>query len=143
MTQSETTLHATTVSVDGQGVVICGPSGAGKSSLALQLVALGATLVADDRTCIHRQNDTLIAHAPDTIAGLIEARGVGLLQLPQTNSVPLVLSVDMGRQEMERLPQLHQMTILGLALTCLHNVASAHFPAAILLYLKGERKAPS
>ena len=32
-----------------RGVLILGPSGAGKSTLALRLMALGATLVADDR----------------------------------------------------------------------------------------------
>ena len=35
---------------DGRGLLILGPSGAGKSALALQLIALGARLVADDRT---------------------------------------------------------------------------------------------
>ena len=41
-------LHASCIAVHGRGVLILGPSGAGKSSLALQLMALGADLVADD-----------------------------------------------------------------------------------------------
>ena len=57
-----------------------GPSGAGKSALALQLLALGAELVADDRTDIIRQGDHLIADVPQAIAGMIEARGMGILE---------------------------------------------------------------
>jgi HPr kinase/phosphorylase len=41
-------LHASAVSLDGNGVLICGASGTGKSTLALQLMALGAELIADD-----------------------------------------------------------------------------------------------
>ena len=48
-------LHATCVAVDGRGLLILGPSGSGKSALALQLIALGAQLVADDRTRVSRR----------------------------------------------------------------------------------------
>ncbi|MDX5349528.1 MAG: serine kinase, partial [Paracoccaceae bacterium] len=49
MTPGPQIVHATSVAVDGRGLLILGPSGAGKSSLALRLIALGARLVADDR----------------------------------------------------------------------------------------------
>ena len=58
-------MHASCVAVQGKGVLILGPSGAGKSSLALQLMALGADLVADDRTEISVQNGAAIARSPD------------------------------------------------------------------------------
>ena len=47
-----TLLHASCVSINGNGVLICGSSGSGKSSLAINLIALGAELVADDRTIV-------------------------------------------------------------------------------------------
>ncbi len=143
MTQAETTLHATTVAVDGRGILICGPSGSGKSALALQLIALGADLVADDRTHIIKDGNLLVANVPDTIVGLIEARGVGLLRIAHAADVPLILAVDLSRREMERLPQHHSMTVLGVDLPSLHKIDSTHFPAAILLYLRGERISPS
>ena len=34
-------LHATTIALEGQGLMILGPSGSGKSSLALELMAVG------------------------------------------------------------------------------------------------------
>lgn len=143
MTQAMTTLHATTVSVDGKGVLLVGGSGKGKSALALQMIALGARLVADDRTVIRGQDGILSASPPESIAGLIEARGVGLIRLPHDDSVSLVLAVDLDRAEVDRLPHLHEMALLDIALPCLHNVASRHFAPSILLYLRGERIAPA
>lgn len=143
MTVEPSILHATTVAVDGRGVIITGPSGAGKSALALQLLALGAALVADDRTIVTNRNGVLTAFAPASIEGLIEARGVGILELPAAGPIPLALAVDLDRTETERLPRLHRFNLLDIALPCLHNCASPHFPAAILLYLKGNRKEPS
>jgi HPr kinase/phosphorylase len=98
------TLHATSVSVEGHAVLILGASGTGKSALALQLIALGAELVADDRTIITRSSKTLRASVPEAIAGQIEARGVGILGVPHAASAQVVLAVDMGRQSAKRLP---------------------------------------
>lgn len=129
-------LHATTVRVDGQGVLFLGPSGSGKSALALQLLAWGAKLVADDRTDITRDGARLIADVPAAIAGMIEARGVGLLRAPAAGPTPLALVVDLSRQETARLPQPHSHSILGITLPCLHAVTKPHFAASILLYLR-------
>ncbi|WP_331459605.1 HPr kinase/phosphorylase [Paracoccus liaowanqingii] len=70
-------LHATTVALEGRGLVILGPSGSGKSGLALELMAVGAVLVADDRTDLRLQQGRLIAQAPPALSGRIEARGWG------------------------------------------------------------------
>ena len=74
--------HASCVAWQGRGALILGRSGAGKSALALQLMALGADLVSDDRTELLAEADALTARAPATIQGLIEARGVGLMRVP-------------------------------------------------------------
>ena len=42
---TKSTIHATTVAIDGRGVMIRGGSGQGKSALALQMIAMGAELV--------------------------------------------------------------------------------------------------
>jgi HPr kinase/phosphorylase len=137
------TVHASCVAIDGRGVLIVGPSGCGKSSLALRLIAFGAVLVADDGVTVTRASDGLIARAPEAIGGLIEARGVGILQIAQAGPVPLEIVVDLSQPEAARLPPAHRYSLLGLSLPCLHNADSPHFPAAILLYMRGNRKEPA
>ena len=104
MTVERENLHASCVAINGRGVLILGPSGAGKSALALQLIALGATLVADDRTDVTRHGEQVIASVPDTIGGLIEARYVGILRVEDHGPVPLGLVVDLAHTEHQRLP---------------------------------------
>lgn len=137
MTQNSDILHATTVSIEGKGVLILGPSGSGKSSLALQLIALGAGLVADDRTEITRNGQVLTATVPSAIQGIIEARGVGILRLSNAGATPLSLAVDLSQDDEPRLPETHAYTILGVALPCLFPAPSPHFAVAIWLYVRG------
>ncbi|KZY03196.1 MULTISPECIES: HPr kinase/phosphorylase [unclassified Sulfitobacter] len=134
------TVHGSCVAIDGRGLLIIGPSGSGKSSLSLRLLSLGAQLVADDRTVLKRTDGHLAATAPGAIAGVIEARGVGLLVHPAQSGVVLAAVVDMGTEEKARLPERHIRTYLGVTLPCLHNADSPHFAAALLLYMKGGMK---
>ncbi len=136
-----TRLHASAVACAGRGVLILGPSGAGKSSLALKLLAYGATLVADDQTELWAEGETLLARPPAAIAGLIEARGIGLLRLPHLAQAPIDLVIDLGQTETERLPPQRQVTLSGLSRPLVCGVGHDHFPAAILCYLKGSRHA--
>ncbi len=136
------TLHATAVSVAGRALLILGPSGSGKSALALDLVGRGAGLIADDRTVVDLVDGALIASCPPAIAGLIEARGVGLLRVPAHPPAQVALAADLGQTETERLPAPHGMTILGLAVPLVRRVDSPHFPAALMLLLAGGRAEP-
>ncbi|MCE8006761.1 MAG: serine kinase [Aestuariivita sp.] len=128
-------LHASCVAVVGRAVLIRGASGTGKSALALELMSRGAALISDDRTCLTRSAGAVIASAPETLSGLIEARGVGILRAPAGPPSPVMLSVDLDRTERDRLPPPRNQTILGQSIPLLHKVDSAHFPAAILQYL--------
>ena len=136
MSATSKLLHATTVAIAGRGVLIVGPSGAGKSALALQLMALGAQLVADDRTQVTRAANQITATVPQTIAGKIEARGVGILKVSAAGPTPVELVIDLAQRETQRLPQAHTHDVLGVTLPCLHNAVGAHFPSAILFYMK-------
>ncbi len=101
---AHTILHGSCVALDrDRAIVITGASGSGKSALALQLIALGARLVADDKTRVALCGRALMASAPDTIAGLIEARGVGILRADPMPEARLVLAVDMDREETDRI----------------------------------------
>ncbi|MGC9370924.1 MAG: HPr kinase/phosphorylase [Paracoccaceae bacterium] len=134
-------IHASCVALAGRGVLILGAAGSGKSALALELMAYGAALVADDRTCLRTTPDALIASTPASIAGLIEARGVGILHADAVPEAEVVLAVDMERVETERLPPRREISLLGRKVSLLHKVENAHFPAAILQYLKRGRSA--
>lgn len=135
-------LHASCVAVDGRGLLILGPSGAGKSALAIRLIALGATLVSDDRTRVMVEGATLVASCPNPdLAGLVEARGMGILRAPTSESVPLALAVDLGQRETDRLPLHRSVTILGIPLSLVLQVQNDHFPDALMLYLRHGRQA--
>jgi HPr kinase/phosphorylase len=131
--------HATAIAHAGRGVLITGASGSGKSGLALQLMALGAGLVADDRTRLWRVEDEIMADVPETIRGQIEARCVGILRAPAVGPVPVALVIDMDRVETKRLPPERGTRILGRDLPMLRKVENPCFPATILLYLEGGR----
>src|SRR6478752_5882906 len=85
---SAETLHASTVAKDGRAVLITGPSGSGKSDLALRLLDRGFTLVSDDQTILKKDGTRLIASTPMTIAGKLEVRGLGIIDMERTDNVP-------------------------------------------------------
>jgi serine kinase of HPr protein (carbohydrate metabolism regulator) len=107
------TVHATTVAIGGRGVLITGPSGAGKSDLALRLIDRGAVLVADDRTALARDGERVYASAPATIAGRMEVRGLGIVDMAATGPVPLALAVRLDAPE--RMPEPDSCELLGVA----------------------------
>jgi HPr kinase/phosphorylase len=134
-------LHATCVAVDGRGLLILGPSGSGKSALGLRLIALGARLVADDRTEVTATDGQLTARSPASITGLIEARGVGILHAPTAELAEVVLVADLGQMEDQRLPPARRITILGCEVGLVLQVRNDHFPDALMLYLRYGRQA--
>lgn len=134
-------LHATSVAdPGGRGLLILGPAGSGKSALALRLLALGARLIADDRTILTAGAAEPVLSCPPTIRGLIEARGVGLLRAQTVASAPLALAVDLSRSETERLPPRREIVLLGHRVDLVLGPATAHFPAALLHYLAWGRQ---
>ena len=134
-------LHAACVAVNGRGLLILGKSGSGKSALALQLIALGAALVADDQTQITVENGQLIAHAPTAISGMIEARFVGLLSCPAQAKAKLALVVDLDQLEADRLPPQRKITLAGVDCALAYFTPAPHFGAALWCYLSHGRLA--
>lgn len=99
-------VHATCVAVAGCGVLILGPSGSGKSDLGLRLIDRGAQLVADDWVLLEETASTIIARPPPEIAGLIEVRGLGIIQTGYTDQCTIRLAVVLvDRDNVPRLPE--------------------------------------
>ena len=135
-------LHASCVTLDGNGLLILGGSGSGKSTLALSLMALGASLVADDRVLLTLEQGNLVARAPAAIGGLIEARGLGILHADQCGQTPVGAVIDMDIPEVDRLPPVRTIALLGQAVTLLHRPDGVQLAPALLQYLKRGRQDP-
>ena len=93
-------VHASTLVIGENGIVIRGPSGSGKTRLALALVAEAsrgafARLVADDRTLLSRHSGRLVARAHPAIAGLVERRGLGIIPIASEPACRVSLVVDL------------------------------------------------
>jgi HPr kinase/phosphorylase len=105
-------VHGTCVALGKRAALLRGPSGAGKSDLALRFLALPGDgeylplLVADDQVFVAPNgNDELIASSPQTIAGKIEVRGVGIIEVPSLAQADLMLVCDLvGAGDVPRLP---------------------------------------
>ena len=101
-------IHATCVALNNKGILLTGKSGAGKSDLALRLIEqVGAELVSDDITIISNKNNELYARSPESIKGLIEVRGIGIINKKyiKETSIKLIVELVEDFKLIERLPE--------------------------------------
>ena len=107
-------VHATCVSVNGQGVLISGPSGAGKTQTALAVYRRAAIhrvtchFVSDDQTFLEPSDDPpgLKGTCPPAIFGKIEIFGFGIVEDPSMfcTNAQVSLAVDLvDRKDVARL----------------------------------------
>jgi HPr kinase/phosphorylase len=122
-------MHGTCVARDGAGVLILGPSGSGKSDLALRLLGRGFILVADDQVDIVDGH----ARAPDSLAGMLEVRGLGIVRLPYSSHAKLDLVIVLDERA-ERLPYPERHAGLDLPIVRL-NASAASAPDRVALAL--------
>ena len=106
-------MHATCVDINGSGVLIVGRSGSGKSSLAINLLALGSKLVADDQCELVKKNNRFRVSKPASLPKSIEIRGIGLVSVPTIVETSLDWVVNMDEAETERMPDLRFTEIGG------------------------------
>jgi HPr kinase/phosphorylase len=107
-------VYGTCVALGQAAALMRGPSGCGKSDLALRFLFLARrgpaarhrpALVADDQVRLYRVGGRLLAAPPDTIAGKLEVRGIGIVHVRAIAEADLRLVVDLVTQtEVERLP---------------------------------------
>jgi len=141
-------VHATSVALRIKGrwraVLLRGPSGSGKSDVALRLIEAGGRLVADDQTHLARRGRSLFASPPPALAGLIEARGLGIVRLPRNQlqaRVAVALLVDLvPAARIERLPEPQTETLLDITLPRL-DLAPFELSAVQKLWLALTRSA--
>jgi len=141
-------LHGTAIALKGRAALIRGESGSGKSDLALRclaqppsdLISGQALLVADDQVRAEVRGGKVHLTCPETIKGLIEVRGLGIVAVPAQDEAELELLVDLVRpEEIERLPDpAATAEIMGVQV---RHLALAPFeasaPLKLLLALQG------
>lgn len=88
----ETRLHGVLVDVYGIGILITGESGIGKSETALELIKRGHRLVADDAVDIKEIDGVLHGKAPYITSGMMEVRGMGIIDVPALYGLSSVLN---------------------------------------------------
>jgi serine kinase of HPr protein (carbohydrate metabolism regulator) len=136
MRLSSELLHASTVARDRRAVLIAGISGSGKSDLALQLIDRGFTLVSDDQTIVQKRGDRLHASAPPTIRSKLEIRGLGIVNMPTVEDVPIALVVELA-SDIQRFPdEARERMICGLSVPLISvDARTASAPAKVALAL--------
>lgn len=115
----------------GRGLLAVGPSGSGKSALCLDLMRHGARLVADDRVRLWRDGAAVMAEAPASLRGLVEARGVGILRAEPAGPARIDMVVDLGLAEDQRLPPWRTRAVLGIELPLVLGPFTPHLSAAL------------
>lgn len=130
VTEDETVIvQASAVAIEGRALMIEGTPGSGKSSLALALIDRGAMLMGDDGVSLERRGDCIFACPPPNIGGLIEVRGVGIVEYPLSEPAPLALVLALGART-ERLPQIvSTRAILGIDIPVLPFEPGTFAPA--------------
>lgn len=109
-----TTLHGVFVEIFGLGVLLAGKSGVGKSELALEMLARGHRLIADDAAEFQLAHDgRVVGRCPPLLYGFLEVRGLGVLHvgrmfgepaLRASKALDLILRLDAGEGgEIDRL----------------------------------------
>jgi serine kinase of HPr protein (carbohydrate metabolism regulator) len=133
---SSETSHASTVAMEGRAVMITGPSGSGKSDLAFRLLDRGFMLVSDDQTIVRREGDKLLATAPPSIAGKLEVRGIGIVQMETVSDVPVALLVELA-SDIQRLPDdSRERLLLGVPMPLVSvDASTASAPSKVALAL--------
>ena len=137
-------LHASAVAVGEHALLITGAAGAGKTTLALEMIALGAGLIADDRVCADPdeappgKTRQLWLSAPSNIAGLVEMRGFGLLRLAARPGAALKLIAELDHGETERLPPRRTRVLSGIACPVILCKGRSGLAAALTCLLRAE-----
>ena len=139
MSSVQEQVHGTAVAVDGRAALIIGETGSGKSGLAFEMLAFGAELVSDDQVLVSATEGGLTVSPPPTIAGLIEARSIGIVRMPYVPSAELVLLVDLDQLGTERLPPLRERLLLGRSVPVIFGQRVQGLAAILMVLLRQGR----
>ncbi len=142
MAQTET-FHGGLMNVYGKGVLIMGESGMGKSEIALELIRKGHILIADDRVDIARIHNQLIGKSPDLLKGMLEIRGIGIIDVARMfggSSILGEFDVDLVIR-LEKFDDLAEYTRVGVEEQQYLDILGVHVPQMIIPVKEGRNMA--
>jgi HPr kinase/phosphorylase len=141
-------IHATALAFGEHAVLLRGPSGSGKSDLALRCLGLPRSelvpgpvmLVADDQVLLKSSGGQIWASPPDTLRGLLEVRGLGILHVGWVARTGVALIVDLVTSgTIERFPdpwpkeEILDVRLPRVSLSPFENAAPLKVAAAVLM----------
>ena len=139
-----TTIYASCVEFMGSGLLICGRSGSGKSDLCLRLIDAGAKFIADDQTIIENKGGKLKARCPDSIKGMLEIRGIGIVEMPCIDETEINLKLSLQSfDQIDRMPEKHTELIENVRLPIFYLDAfsvSAVIKIKTLLLIENQKR---
>jgi serine kinase of HPr protein (carbohydrate metabolism regulator) len=140
---TELVVHANAVLVGEGAVLVRGASGSGKTRLSLGLidaartVGVFARLIGDDRIRLVRCHGRLLARPIESIAGMVERRGLGLTPLAHETAGCVRLVIDLVPGAVPRMPEPDMLVteISGVTLPRLSFQSNQADPAQTLVAL--------
>lgn len=87
----ETRVHGVLIDIYGCGILITGDSGIGKSETALELIKRGHRIISDDAVDFKEIDREIIGYCPDITFGMLEVRGVGIIDITSIYGLSSVL----------------------------------------------------
>ncbi|HEX3858895.1 MAG TPA: HPr kinase/phosphatase C-terminal domain-containing protein [Pseudolabrys sp.] len=139
------TVHASAVLVGSKAALIRGASGTGKSKLVLDVIAAAAQgalpfarLVGDDRVHVEASGGRVLVRPVPALAGLIEARGLGVRRLAFEPVATVGFVVDLAAEDAERLPdpKASEVEIAGIRLPRLAAAPGIDTLSLVLAWLR-------
>ena len=131
--------HGVLVSVFGKGILIRGESGLGKSEIALELILRGHQLVADDRVDCYQVHNEIIGIAPEILEGLLEIRGVGVIDVARmygANATMSKIKVDLVIQ-LQAWDKIKEYDRVGIQDPVFENIMDVLIPKLVLPVREG------
>lgn len=127
-------LHGVLLNVHGIGVLIIGESGVGKSEITLELIQKGHILIADDRVDVSRIHNSIIGRAPSILRGMLEIRGIGIIDVEKMFGVTSVLNKETINMviQLKRFDSGQEFDRVGIEEAKYFNVLDIDIPLTIL-----------
>ena len=129
-------IHAALIANQGIGILISGASGSGKSRLAIEAMQFGAKFIADDQVALSLNTGMLMGGPLPGFKGVLELRGVGLVQLPDTATQQVIHCIVelLPVEQIERLPAARETReLLGVKVPVVRMAPPPYSSGALLL----------